>query len=114
MDSLYRIIGSERSLHEVARTIRGEVQSLRAPVVGAALLTCSDESETECADAFQRDLVNPLLPSLKFSKKAAFRTANLGGQYEWGAMALAEQHFAIPPSADSTVYSKARTASTWA
>ncbi len=101
MDSLYRIIGSERSLHEVARTIRGEVQSLRAPVVGAALLTCSDESETECADAFQRDLVNPLLPSLKFSKKAAFRTANLGGQYEWGAMALAEQHFAIPPSADS-------------
>jgi hypothetical protein len=38
--------------------------------------------------------VRELLPDLKFWSRSSFRTANLGGQYEEGALAVAESHFA--------------------
>ena len=101
MDDLFQLVGRERSLHEVARTVRGQVQELHAPVAGAFLVTCSDESEAECAEAFQRNLVTDLLPSLKFAYKSAFRTATLGAWYEWGAVRVAEEHYATAESAQA-------------
>lgn len=98
MDSLLHLIGREGSLHEVTRAIRNEVQSLHAPVVGAVHVTCSDESERECLDAFQQGFVKDMLPSLKFARSSAFRVATLGGRYEWGGVRIAEQHFATEAS----------------
>ena len=98
MDNLLHLIGREGSLHEVTRAIRNEAQSLHAPVVGALHVTCSDESERECLDAFQQGLVKDLLPSLKFARSSAFRVATLGARYEWGAARIAEEHFATEAS----------------
>lgn len=99
-ERLYELIGGEHSLSDVERTLRHYVQSLGMPVVGALQLGCSDEAEQECIDAFTRNFVRYLLPSLKLSSKAAFRVANLGGRYEWGAIATAESHFAMAHGAD--------------
>jgi hypothetical protein len=91
---LLELVGRERRLDEVSRALRTWVQALRAPVVGAMHLTCSDESEHECAEDFQRNFVRYLLPSRKLSTKSAFASATLGGRYQWGAVAIAEDHFA--------------------
>jgi len=64
--------------------------------VGAVHVTCADESEQECCEAFQRGFVHYMLPALKFAHQSAFRLANLGGRYEWGAVRLAEQNFTTP------------------
>lgn len=98
--TLYGLIGRERRLEEVTRAIRGYVQELRPPVVGAMHLTCADEAERECVDEFQRNFVRYLLPTLKFFAKAPFRAANLGGRYEWGSARIAEDHFAMAKGAD--------------
>jgi hypothetical protein len=63
-------------------------------------VTCSDESERETAESFQHWFCDNLLPELKCWSRAPFRQANLGGRYEFGAMAIAEQHFATPPTED--------------
>ena len=98
MNGLDQCIGREHRLDEVARAVRAYVQHLRPAVSGAMLVTCSDESERECADAFQQGVVSDLLPSLKFARRASFRTATLGGRYEWGSVLLAEHHFATAAS----------------
>ncbi|MFT4543470.1 MAG: hypothetical protein ACI841_002304 [Planctomycetota bacterium] len=97
---LYEMIGTEHSLADFDRSLRLYVQSMRPPVVGAFHLTCSDESERECVETFQRGFVRSLLPTLKFSAKSPFRGANLGGRYEWGAVRIAEDHFAMAKGAE--------------
>jgi hypothetical protein len=56
-------------------------------------ITCADESEIECAEAFQHSFTDHLLPSLKVGERASFRLANLGARYEWGAAGVAEDHY---------------------
>jgi hypothetical protein len=97
-DDLRGVLGVEHTLDDVSWALRYYVGALGAPVVGAVHVTCADESERECSDSFQRNFVNVLLPDLKFAEKAAFRLSNLGGRYEWGAIAMAERHFATPES----------------
>ncbi|MEM7307562.1 MAG: hypothetical protein AAF682_12870 [Planctomycetota bacterium] len=99
-ERLYESLGAERPLDEQVRTLRYYVQSLKPPAVGAALVTCSDEAERECVDAFQRGFVRYMLPHLKLASRAEFRLANLGGRYEWGAARIAEEHYALAPGAD--------------
>jgi len=101
MNELLELIGRERALDTVNQALYTFVQQLRAPVVGALHVTCADESEWECIDSFQRTFVEPLLPALKFARKAPFRLSNLGGRYEWGAVAVAEHHFATPESREA-------------
>ncbi len=101
MDRLISLLGVESGLDEVSRALRRHVERDRPPVVGAMQVTCADESERECIDAFQKEFVNRLLPELKFWSKAPFRSANLGGRYEWGSVRMAEQHFALPASRDA-------------
>lgn len=96
MHQLQDLIGKECDLSQVNGALRRLVQSLRAPVVGGYQVTCSDEAEWECAEAFQRLFVTGLLPTLKYDRRAPFRSVNLGGRYEWGAVAVAEEHFAVP------------------
>ena len=98
MESIRQLIGTEQDLEQVARQLRYFVEGVRTPVVGALHVTCSDESEHECIEAFQRDFVQVLLPDLKLWSRSAFRSSNLGGRYEWGAVRLAEQHYATPES----------------
>jgi hypothetical protein len=66
-------------------------------VVGAVHVTCADESERECTQAFDRGFTD-LLPDLKFGQQSHFRIANLGARYEWGVVRIAEEHFAIAAS----------------
>jgi len=96
--SLAQFTGKEHRLDELARALRTHVDHLRANSHGALQVTCSDESERECCDAFQRGIVDDLLPSLKFARKSAARTASLGGRYEWGSARLAEEHYAVEES----------------
>jgi hypothetical protein len=97
---LYELLGTEKLLTEVERALRTYVQGERPPVVGALHLTCSDEAEFEVADVFRREFVRSLLPALHFDDKAPFRTANLGGRYEWGSARAAEGHFSKAPGAE--------------
>lgn len=99
-ERLYEMIGVEHTLSEVERTIRAFVKGEEPPVVGAMLVTCSDESEHECADVFRRDFERSMLPARHFDDRSAFRNATLGGRYEWGAARIAEGHFALADGAD--------------
>lgn len=98
MNQLEDIIGVERGLEGVCGAIHMSVVGRIPAVVGAMLITCADESEHECVTAFQKGFVNLLLPQLKFAQQSAFRIANLGGRYDWGAVRIAEDHYAAAES----------------
>jgi hypothetical protein len=100
MESVKKIIGQERSLREVAQNLLFGARAMAPTVVGALHLTCADETENECVEALQNGFVKYLLPTLKFARQSAFRLANLGGRYEWGAVRLAENHYATPQTAN--------------
>ncbi len=91
-------IGREKALDQLPAALRNAVTNLGAPVVGAHLVCCSDESERESSDAFDRGFVRHMLPPLKHFNPSAFRTITLGGRTEAGALAIAEQHYATHPS----------------
>jgi hypothetical protein len=93
MMGLDSVIGREHRLDEVARAIQTRAHQWRPAGTGAMLITCSDESEKECVDAFEQGVVSDLLPSLKFARKSAYRTATLGGRYEWGSIHFAGDHY---------------------
>ncbi|MGD8452391.1 MAG: hypothetical protein PVJ57_11280 [Phycisphaerae bacterium] len=97
-DALVQLLGREHRLHDVNLALRRYIRDLDAPVVGALHVTCADESEWECIDSFQRSFVAEMLPDLKFARKAPFRLSNLGARYEWGALPVAEHHYATPES----------------
>lgn len=94
MERLTAVLGRELDIDDSARRLYRFARDTRAPIVGAMLVTCADESERECADAFRHQFSEHLLPHLKFGERSHFRIANLGGRYEWGAAAIAEQHYA--------------------
>lgn len=94
-------LGTEAALVDGARSLGAWVKSLRMRAVGAHLLTCSDETESEAAQTFDRHFVRHLLPNLHAFDKAPFRSANLGGRYEWGSLAITEEHFARAKHAQS-------------
>jgi hypothetical protein len=98
-DELALLIGQQQRLDRLSEALRTFARASRAPVVGAYHITCSDESEQECIMVFDREFVRPMLPELKYWRQSAFRTANLGGRYETGALAIAEEHYATPQSA---------------
>ncbi len=94
MNQLKDIVGTERSLEGVCQAIHFSVVERHPQVVGAMHITCADESEHECVSVFQRCFVKFMLPSLKFAQQSAFRIANIGGRYKWGAVRIADKHFA--------------------
>jgi hypothetical protein len=97
MERLNKLIGREVGIKKVSRVLHEIARDLHAPVVGAVHVTCADESERECIQAFDRCFTE-LLPDLKFGQKSHFRIANLGARYEWGVVRIAEEHFALPDS----------------
>jgi hypothetical protein len=94
MERLHGLLGEEREFADVCRELKYTLQGSGAAVVGALQVTCSDESEFECVDAFQRRFAQEMLPRLKYGNRAPFRIANPGGRYEWGTVRIAEEHFA--------------------
>nr|MDJ0523506.1 hypothetical protein [Planctomycetota bacterium] len=94
MKRLHALIGSEHALAETARQIRGAVRAQGATGVGGFQITCADECEHECSEAFWRGFALELLPRLKYGERVPFRIANPGARYEWGAVRIAEDHFA--------------------
>lgn len=96
MTTLYHLIGSETELGRVGEALREFVQQLGVPVVAACHVTCADETERECGEAFQRWFAGQLLPELKPRRRAPLRITNLGARYEWGAVRVAEEHYATP------------------
>jgi hypothetical protein len=99
MEQLIELIGHERDIVEIARRLYALSTGLNAPVVGAMHVTCADESERECVDAFQHGITDHLLPCIKFGKRRPFRLANLGGRYETGAVHIAEEHYSTQEAA---------------
>jgi len=93
---LQSLIGRENALEESSLMLRVFVEQLHPAIVGALLVTCSDETERSCEEAFQRCFVSPLLPPLKREERGAFHTCNLGARYEWGSIRIAEEHFTPP------------------
>ena len=100
MERLRQLVGHEKTLKEVTQTLYFSADSLGSAAVGAMHITCADESERECADAFQHGFVRYMLPPLKPGSASTFRLANLGGRYEWGAVRIAEPHFATRDAGD--------------
>ncbi len=94
MTRLKDVIGVEGELARIGGALRQFAQDLGAPVTGACHVMCADETELECAGAFQHWFVREIVPELKPDVRAPFRTVNLGGRYEWGSVRIAEDHFA--------------------
>jgi len=90
---LYDLIGTERELSQVGWALREFARQLGATVVGALHVTCSDEAEWECGEAFQRWFAAGALPELKPASRAPFRSINLGARYEWGSIRTVDEHF---------------------
>lgn len=100
LDHLRKLVGRERSMREVCQCLHFIATGISAPTVGALQVICADETEFECVGVFQRKFAHFVLPKLKFAQHAPMRIANLGGRYEWGAIRIAEAHFATPESRD--------------
>ncbi len=98
MKQLLELLGAEHAFAHVCAELRSAVRTLAPSAVGALQITCVDESEHECAEAFQRSFAQEMLPRLKYGSHVPMRIANPGGRYEWGAAGIAEDHFAIPAS----------------
>jgi hypothetical protein len=96
MEELIKLIGHEYTVKKISRTLCETAEKLRPGIVGAMHVTCADESEHECVQAFQKGFVQHHLPELKFAQQSAFRISNLGGRYDWGAFGIAEEHFVLP------------------
>lgn len=96
MDTLSRLIGVEHELEEVGVALCRFAERVGAVEFGALHVTCSDESEREASAAFDRSFVRRVLPELKPGQRVAFRSINLGARYEWGAIRVAEEHYATP------------------
>jgi hypothetical protein len=94
MDTFTSLIGKECDLDHVNDALREHLQSLGRATVGALHVTCSDEAEYECVKSFQERVVRYLLPELKYFQKLPMNTTSLGGRYEWGSVAVAEDHYA--------------------
>lgn len=94
MKRLQALVGGEHDLSETARVLRAAVRALSPTAVGGFQVTCADECEHECSAAFERGFALELLPRLKFGDRVPFRIANPGARYEWGAVRIAEDHFA--------------------
>lgn len=101
MSDIRSLIGKEVDLPRVARAIRICAEDIDTPVAGGYHITCSDESEWESAEIFDRLFAQQMLPRLKMDRAAVFRTMNLGGRYETGAIHIAEKHFATFASRQS-------------
>ncbi|MEW6251030.1 MAG: hypothetical protein AB1716_10315 [Planctomycetota bacterium] len=101
IDRLRELIGRECALAEVSASLQDFVRTSAAPVIGALEVTCSDETEAECAGAFAATFAAANLPELKPQLRAPFRTANLGARYEVGSVRVAEQHYATHASASA-------------
>ncbi len=92
-EPLIPLLGGEHTFAAVCSELRTVARTSGATAVGAAHVTCSDESEYECADAFRRDFCQEVLPRLKYGAHVPFRMANPGARYEWGCAAVAQDHF---------------------
>ena len=101
MIKLRDLVGTEGKSERLGGALREFVTELRPAAVGAYQVTCSDETERECAEAFHRWFADRMLPDLKPVRRAAFQTVNLGARYEWGAIRIAEEHYATPESRDA-------------
>ncbi|MBM4090499.1 MAG: hypothetical protein FJ276_13915 [Planctomycetes bacterium] len=101
MGRIQELIGRECDADGVNRALRDFARGQRAAAVGAVHVTCSDECEREAVESFQHWFADAVLPELKFWSKSPFRTANLGGRYEWGAIRVAENHYALPQTQGS-------------
>jgi hypothetical protein len=93
LESLAGKIGREAPQDQAAYDLKFALRDLKAPGFGVHHVTCSDEAERESIEVFQRCLVQDLAPRLKLGNLSAFRTATLGGRYEWGSLAIAESNF---------------------
>jgi hypothetical protein len=78
---LQDLIGVESELSRVSNALRQFAQELGAPVVGGYQVTCSDEAERECTEAFQHWFAREVLPCVTINRVAEPNTELVIGQY---------------------------------
>ncbi len=99
---LERLLGVEVSLDVFHGTLRRAAQAMHPRgEVGTMLVTCSDEFLGEVRTAFARDVARPLTALQMIGSRGTFAVANLGGRFEPGALALADEHFSGGSRPDS-------------
>jgi len=91
---LRALLGREHDLADVAREIRAAVRASGATGVGGFHVTCCDESEYECSDAFLSGFAGEMLPRQRYGDRVPFRLATPGARYAPGTVRIAEDHFA--------------------
>ncbi len=96
--ALERSLGVEVALDVFHGTLRRAAQGLHERAeCGTMLVTCSDEFMGEVRGAFARDVARPLTAQQMIGSRGTYAVANLGGRFEPGAIALADEHFARRP-----------------
>lgn len=101
MEKLRDLVGTEGKSERLGGALREFVAELMPAAVGVYQVACSDETERECTETFHRWFTDHMLPDLKPARRAAFQTVNLGARYEWGAIRIAEEHYATPEARDA-------------
>lgn len=56
MQRVAQLLGREADVDTVGRALYADAGEFRASIVGGVLVTCSDESERQGRDAFQRNI----------------------------------------------------------
>ena len=104
ISDLIDMVGRECVMNELSGKLYDVVRDMKPGVVGAMHLTCADETEYECAQAFRTQFTRRLLPQLKSGHQTAFRLSNLGARYEPGSIGLTEDHFNLPRDGEEGGY----------
>ena len=99
LPELTPLVGREVRLTETSRALAPAVRRLDPARLATLHVTCSDERERECAEAFQALVVRELSEGDR-ARRAPMRTANLGARYEWGCGPVALSHYQQPGDAD--------------
>jgi hypothetical protein len=94
--ALEQLIGCETALDHFHGTLRRAAQSIQ-PVHGYGMVqvTCSDEFQGDLRASFERDVARALTSGTITGHRHTFSLSNMGGRLEAGALALAQQHFAV-------------------
>jgi len=93
-DALAAITGRELELGLLSTTLSDVVGEVTWPTIGAVHITCADEAQQRVIDKVQELLVEPHVTPMASGERTAFRLVNLGGHHEFGALAIAEDHWA--------------------
>lgn len=91
---LDEVVGRELELGLLTTRLAEVVRAAAFPTVGMVHITCADEAQHRVVGKVQQLLVEPHVTPMASGERTAFRLQNLGGHHEFGALSIAEDHWA--------------------